>query len=64
MKKSLLSLLLVGTVVGAGELSAQASSWTPTRINKVIELWEMGEPVYYTQITAGGYEEGLAQAQT
>jgi 4-hydroxy-2-oxoheptanedioate aldolase len=64
MRKSLLSLLLVGMVVGAGELAGQAQTWEPRRINKIIELWEMGEPVYYAQIDGGGYEDGLEMAQT
>lgn len=54
----------------AGAAAAQASrgggqaTWTPKRINKVIELLEMGEPVYYTQIDGGGYEDGKRLAQT
>ena len=39
-------------------------TWTPTRINKAIELLEMGEPIYYAQIDGGGYEDGLRMAQT
>ena len=39
--------------------------WQPKRINKCIELFEAGQPVYYryTQ-TLGGYEEGLQMAKT
>jgi len=36
----------------------------PKRINKAIELLEMGEPVYYVQVSSGGYEAGLRLAQT
>ncbi len=47
-------------------LSAQQSGagYTPKRINKAIELIEMGEPVYYFQFPGGGYEEGKGLAQT
>lgn len=53
---------------GPGAQAAPAGggqeTWTPTRINKAIELLEMGQPVYYAQIDGGGYEEGLRMAQT
>ena len=39
------------------------AEWTPTRINKCIELFERGQPVYY-DYASGGYEEGVANAQT
>ncbi|MDW8130895.1 MAG: aldolase/citrate lyase family protein [Bryobacterales bacterium] len=39
------------------------SSWTPKRINKCIELLEMGQPIYYTT-AYGGYEEGRKLART
>ncbi len=38
-------------------------AYTPERVNKVIELWEAGQPVYYAA-GSGGYEEGKALAQT
>jgi 4-hydroxy-2-oxoheptanedioate aldolase len=38
-------------------------SWTPKRINKAIELLEMGQPIYYIQ-GYGGYEEGKKLAKT
>ena len=47
-------------------LSAQSTEtprWTPKRINKTIELLEMGQPVYYFTIY-GGYEEGRKHAKT
>jgi 4-hydroxy-2-oxoheptanedioate aldolase len=47
-------------------LSAQPSktaAWTPRRVNKCIELLEMGQPIYYTQ-DYGGYEEGKKLAKT
>src|SRR4026207_2229809 len=36
----------------------------PTRINRAIEMLEKGQPIYYTQTNAGGYEEGKKLAQT
>ena len=39
--------------------------YQPKRINKCIELFEAGQPVYYKYTkTTGGYEEGLEMAQT
>jgi len=61
---SLLGLLVV-LAAGASAASAQpATSWTPTRINKVIELWEAGQPVYYQQISEYGFDECQAIAGT
>lgn len=57
-------------VVVAGwlvSLSAQQSSdpeYKPRRINKAIELLERGQPIYYTQVNGGGYEDGKKMAQT
>src|SRR6185312_10645428 len=36
----------------------------PTRINRAIEMLEKGQPIYYTQTSGGGYEEGKKLAQT
>ncbi|HWU55946.1 MAG TPA: hypothetical protein VN175_10630 [Rhizomicrobium sp.] len=40
----------------------------PTRagkhINRVIDMWLKGQPVYYAQLEAGGYEEGKRMAAT
>ena len=47
-----------------GSRSGGQATWTPKRINKVIELLQMGEPVYYTQVDGGGYEEGKQLAKT
>jgi 4-hydroxy-2-oxoheptanedioate aldolase len=57
---TVVAVLLLGALPG----SAEAQEYTPKRINKAIELWEMGEPVYYLQVSGGGYEAGLALAQT
>jgi 4-hydroxy-2-oxoheptanedioate aldolase len=64
MNRSLLSLLLLAAVSGTSQLAAQAESWTPTRINKVIELWEAGQAVYYQQISDYSFEECQAVAGT
>ena len=37
---------------------------TGKRINRVIEMWMKGQPVYYSQLEAGGYEEGKRFAAT
>ncbi len=60
---ALAALAVFALVIG---LSAQpsGSSYTPKRINKAIELIEMGEPVYYFQFPGGGYEDGKGFAQT
>jgi 4-hydroxy-2-oxoheptanedioate aldolase len=51
-------------MLGAGSAFAQADAdYVPTRANKVIELFEQGQPVYYAQAT-GGYDEGVRLAQT
>src|SRR5262245_52556630 len=36
----------------------------PTRSNRAIQMLEQGQPIYYTQTNAGGYEEGKKLAQT
>ena len=53
---------------GGGGGQAAMASWnmpTPKRFNRVIELWQQNQPVYYSTITAGaGYEEGVRMAAT
>jgi 4-hydroxy-2-oxoheptanedioate aldolase len=58
-------LLLAPNAASAqGQAKAEvAGTYRPKRINKVIELWEQGQPVYY-QMAAGGYEEGRKLART
>ena len=60
-----LSFLLVATgyVWLSGAQSASAPV-VPKRINKAIELLEQGQPIYYTQINGGGYDEGRQLAKT
>ena len=63
-------LIPLAFVVVAGwlvSLSAQQTSdpdYRPRRINKAIELLERGQPIYYTQLNGGGYEDGKMMAQT
>jgi 4-hydroxy-2-oxoheptanedioate aldolase len=40
------------------------STGTGKRVNRVIELWLKKQPVYYAQISGGGYEEGKKMAAT
>lgn len=37
---------------------------TGKHINRIIDMWLKGQPVYYTQIPGGGYEEGKKLAAT
>lgn len=37
---------------------------TGKRVNRVIDLWLKGQPVYYAQISGGGYEKGKEMAST
>ncbi len=46
----------------AGPASAQ--SYEPTRVSKAVELLEQDQPIYYTQVNGGGYDEGKRLAQT
>jgi 4-hydroxy-2-oxoheptanedioate aldolase len=66
MRNKLAVVTLAG-VVGVATLVAQEggdTSYTPKRVNKAIELLEQGQPIYYTQVNGGGYEEGKRLAQT
>ena len=57
------ALVSVGLASLSGSQSASAPA-APKRINKAIELLEQGQPIYYTQVNRGGYDEGKAMAQT
>ncbi|MCY3843710.1 MAG: aldolase/citrate lyase family protein [Acidobacteria bacterium] len=48
----------------ANEVHGGDASYVPTRINKAIELLAQDQPIYYTQVNDGGYDEGKALAQT
>jgi 4-hydroxy-2-oxoheptanedioate aldolase len=54
-------------LLAASVLSAQApfvkTPWKPKRVNKAIELLEMGQPIYYAN-AYGGYEEGKKLGKT
>jgi 4-hydroxy-2-oxoheptanedioate aldolase len=59
-----LTFLSAGLLLAVPLAAQPASSWTPTRINKIIELWEANQPAYYTQISDYGYDECRALAGT
>ena len=63
---TVLGLLALALVVAYVSIPAAQSGdvYAPKRINKVIELFEQDQPVYYTQVNGGGYEEGVRLAQT
>src|SRR3982751_356378 len=50
----------------AGTFPAMPSKPTRTgkHINPVIDMWLKGQPVYYAQLEAGGYEDGKRMANT
>jgi len=62
--------VVLGTTLIAGTAIAQAAAPAPTaapapkRINRAIEVLESGQPVYYTQVSGGGYEDGKRLAAT
>ena len=37
---------------------------TGKRVNRIIDMWLKGQPVYYAQISGGGYEQGKEMAAT
>jgi 4-hydroxy-2-oxoheptanedioate aldolase len=45
------------------EMAKQATR-TGKRVNRVIDMWLKGQPVYYAQISGGGYEQGKEMAAT
>lgn len=53
------AIAVVGLPAGQSD-----DAYTPKRINKVVELFADDQPVYYTQVEGGGYEEGKEYAQT
>lgn len=58
-----LSLVVIGGILGLSRLESSPPPPTPKRINKAIELLEAGQPIYYTG-GHGGYDEGKALSQT
>ena len=64
-----LSTILIAFIIITGfavthAQSVLAQGYIPTRITKAIELLENDQPIYYTQVNGGGYDEGKAMAQT
>src|SRR5213593_1773473 len=37
---------------------------TGKHVNRIIDMWLKGQPVYYAQISGGGYEQGKELAST
>src|SRR5215208_6114699 len=37
---------------------------TGKHVNRVIDMWLKGQPVYYAQISGGGYDKGKEMAAT
>ena len=59
--------LTITVLIGVATLDAReasAQSYEPTRISKAVELLEQDQPIYYTQVNGGGYDEGKELAQT
>ena len=66
--------MLTAMAAGAGQLVSPPNAPLPempkqtTRtgkhVNRVIDLWLKGQPVYYTQTSGGGYDEGRTLAAT
>ena len=61
MVLSFLGIVFISTL---GAQNGGDPSYTPTRINKMIELLEAGQPVYDVSVTDAGFEEGVKLAQT
>ena len=55
--------ILIG-VAALGGRQESAQSYAPTRISKAVELLEQDQPIYYTQVNGGRYDEGKELAQT
>ena len=55
-----------GPAFGPGTFPAMPAKATRTgkHINRVIDMWLKGQPVYYAQLEAGGYEDGKRMANT
>ena len=65
--RSLIRLLPILVVAAATFAHAQDAAYTPKRINKAIELLDMGQPIYYTgshEGTDATFEQGKLDAQT
>ena len=67
----LASTMLPAQQAAAPAFAVDAQPAMPTKttrtgkhINRIIDMWMKGQPVYYAQISGGGYEEGKKQAAT
>ena len=49
---------------GAQKAMPTTASRTGKRVNRIIDMWLKGQPVYYAQIDGGGYEKGKEMAAT
>ena len=62
-----LALVTLAAFVGVVTLVGQEGgdkTYVPKRVSKAVELLEQGQPIYYTQVNGGGYEEGKGLART
>ena len=57
-------LVAAGCAVYLSGFQSTSAPPKPKRINRAIELLEQGQPIYYTQVNRGGYDEGVEMAQT
>jgi 4-hydroxy-2-oxoheptanedioate aldolase len=48
---------------GLPEMPKQTTR-TGKHVNRIIDMWLKGQPVYYAQISGGGYEQGKQMAAT
>ena len=48
---------------GLPEMPKQTTR-TGKRVNRVIDMWLKGQPVYYSQVSGGGYDQGRELAAT
>ena len=60
---SLLGVAFIATLT-LGAQSGGDPDYTPTRVNKMIELLEAGQPVYDLSVTGAGFEDGVRLAKT
>ena len=63
-KLALLSFAVLLATSGVIGRQGGDASYAPHRINRVIELLDQEQPVYYDQVNGGGYDEGKALAHT
>jgi 4-hydroxy-2-oxoheptanedioate aldolase len=59
-----LALGICGASIAGTAIAQNTATPAPKRINRAIEVLESGQPVYYTQTSGGGYEDGKRLAAT